>query len=40
VVVPREHAEEVAKAAMPFLDQIGLERLKKKLAEQQQQRKQ
>ncbi len=35
VVVPREHAEEVAKAAMPFLDQIGLERLKKKQAEQQ-----
>lgn len=35
VVVPREHAEEVAKAAMPFLDMIGLERMKKKLAEQQ-----
>ena len=34
VVVPRERAEEVAKASMPFLDQIGLERLKKKQAEQ------
>lgn len=30
VVVPREHAEAVAKAAMPFLDNIGLERSKKK----------
>lgn len=35
VVVPREHAEEVAEAAMPFLDMIGLERMKKKLAEEQ-----
>ncbi len=35
VVVPREHAEAVAKASMQFLDQIGLERLKKKQAEQQ-----
>jgi len=35
VVVPREHAEDVAKAAMPFLDQIGLERMKKRLAEQE-----
>ena len=26
IVVPREHAEEVAKAAMQFLDNIGLER--------------
>jgi regulator of RNase E activity RraA len=30
VVVPREHAEEVAQAAKPFLDNIGLERYKKK----------
>lgn len=30
VVVPREHAEAVAKASMPFLDNIGLDRLKKK----------
>lgn len=29
VVVPREHAEEVAKASMQFLDNIGLERYKK-----------
>ena len=29
VVVPREHAETVAKAAMQFLDNIGLERHKK-----------
>ncbi len=28
VVVPREHAEEVAKASMQFLDNIGLERYK------------
>jgi regulator of RNase E activity RraA len=28
VVVPREHAEEVAKASMQFLDNIGLERFK------------
>jgi 4-hydroxy-4-methyl-2-oxoglutarate aldolase len=35
VVVPREHAEEVAKASMQFLDQIGLERAKKKAAERQ-----
>jgi regulator of RNase E activity RraA len=34
VVVPRERAEEVAKAAMTFLDQIALERLKKKQAGQ------
>jgi regulator of RNase E activity RraA len=27
-VVPREHAEEVAKASMQFLDNIGLERMK------------
>jgi len=26
IVVPREHAEEVAKAAMQFLDNVGLER--------------
>ena len=32
VVVPREHAEEVAKAAMQFLDQIGLQRAKEKAA--------
>jgi regulator of RNase E activity RraA len=30
VVVPREHAEAVAEAARPFLDNIGLERWKKK----------
>jgi regulator of RNase E activity RraA len=30
VVVPREHAVEVAKAAMQFLDNIGLERYQKK----------
>ncbi len=30
IVVPREHAEAVAKAAQPYLDNIGLERLKKK----------
>jgi 4-hydroxy-4-methyl-2-oxoglutarate aldolase len=35
VVVPREHAEEVAQASMQFLDQIGLERAKKKAAERQ-----
>jgi 4-hydroxy-4-methyl-2-oxoglutarate aldolase len=29
VVVPREHAEAVAKASMQFLDNIGLERYKK-----------
>jgi regulator of RNase E activity RraA len=29
IVVPREHAEAVARAAMPFLDNIGLERHKK-----------
>jgi len=29
IVVPREHAEEVAKAAMQFLDNIGLERYQK-----------
>jgi regulator of RNase E activity RraA len=29
IVVPREHAEEVAKAAMQFLDNVGLERMKK-----------
>jgi regulator of RNase E activity RraA len=29
IVVPREHAEEVAKAARPYLDNIGLERYKK-----------
>jgi regulator of RNase E activity RraA len=32
VIVPRERAEEVAKASMQFLDQIGLERAKKKAA--------
>lgn len=32
VVVPREHAEEVAKASMQFLDQIGLQRAKEKAA--------
>lgn len=35
VVVPREHAEAVAKASMQFLDQIGLERAKKKAAERE-----
>jgi len=30
IVVPRERAEEVAKAAKPFLDNIGLERLQRK----------
>jgi 4-hydroxy-4-methyl-2-oxoglutarate aldolase len=30
IVVPREHAEDVAKAARPFLDNIGLERYEKK----------
>lgn len=29
IVVPREHAEDVAKAAMQYLDNIGLERYKK-----------
>jgi len=29
VVVPREHAEEVAAASMQFLDNVGLERMKK-----------
>src|SRR5438105_3895484 len=29
IVVPREHAEEVAKAAMQYLDNIGLERYQK-----------
>ena len=29
IVVPREHAEEVAKAAMQYLDNVGLERYKK-----------
>lgn len=33
VVVPRERAEEVARASMQFLDQIGLERAKKRQAE-------
>jgi regulator of RNase E activity RraA len=33
VVVPREHAEEVAKASMQFLDNVGLERMKKALGE-------
>ena len=28
IVVPREHAEEVAKASMQFLDNVGLERYK------------
>ena len=32
VVVPREQAEEVAKAAVQFLDQIGLQRSKEKAA--------
>lgn len=30
IVVPRERAEEVAKAAMPFLDNIGLKRLQER----------
>jgi regulator of RNase E activity RraA len=30
IVVPRERAEEVAKAAMPFLDNIGLKRFQNK----------
>ena len=30
IVVPREHAEAVARAARPYLDNIGLERMKKK----------
>ena len=38
VVVPRERAAEVAKASLQFLDQIGLERFKKKQAEQQKNR--
>ena len=29
VVVPREYAESVAEASVPFLDNIGLERYKK-----------
>jgi regulator of RNase E activity RraA len=29
IVVPREHAEEVAKSSMQFLDNVGLERFKK-----------
>ena len=29
IVIPREHAEEVAKAAMQYLDNVGLERYKK-----------
>ena len=29
IVVPREHAEEVAKAAMQYLDNVGLERYQK-----------
>jgi regulator of RNase E activity RraA len=33
VVVPREHAEEVAKASMQFLDNVGLERMKKAMGE-------
>jgi regulator of RNase E activity RraA len=33
VVVPREHAEEVAKASMQFLDNVGLERMKKALGQ-------
>jgi len=33
VVVPREHATEVAEAAKQFLDMIGLERAKKRAAE-------
>ena len=32
VVVPREHAAEVAQASMQFLDQIGLQRAKEKAA--------
>ncbi|MCL6508040.1 MAG: hypothetical protein K6T59_13545, partial [Bryobacteraceae bacterium] len=32
VVVPRERAEEVAQAARQFLDNVGLERWKKKQA--------
>jgi 4-hydroxy-4-methyl-2-oxoglutarate aldolase len=34
IVVPREHAEEVAKAAMEYLDNIGLERYQKTQKEQ------
>jgi len=33
VVVPRERAEDVAKASLQFLDNVGLERWKKKQAE-------
>jgi 4-hydroxy-4-methyl-2-oxoglutarate aldolase len=33
VVVPREHAEEVAAASMQFLDNVGLERMKKAMGE-------
>ena len=29
IVVPREHAEEIAKSAIQFLDNIGLERYQK-----------
>jgi regulator of RNase E activity RraA len=35
VVVPRERAEEVAKASMQFLDVIGLERAKARAAKEQ-----
>lgn len=34
IVVPREHAEEVAKAAMQYLDNIGLERYQKEQKQQ------
>jgi 4-hydroxy-4-methyl-2-oxoglutarate aldolase len=36
VVVPRERAEEVAKASMQFLDAIGLERAKARAAKEKQ----
>jgi len=36
VIVPRERAEEVAKASVQFLDNVGLERWKKKQAGQKQ----
>ncbi len=40
VVVTRERAEEVAKAAMQFLDAIGLERAKARAAKEKREKKQ
>jgi regulator of RNase E activity RraA len=39
VVVPRERAEEVAKASMQFLDAIGLARAKARAAKEKQEKK-